>query len=36
MVISCLSVKYLVSNAKINKKSVTFAQKCFEKIETNQ
>ena len=29
-------VKYFVSNAKFNKKSVTFAQKCIEKIETNR
>ena len=29
-------VKYFVSNAKFNKKSVTFAQKLTEKIETNQ
>ncbi len=28
--------KYFVSDAKFNKKSVTFAQKCVEKIETNR
>ena len=29
-------VKYFVSNAKFNKKSVTFARKYSEKIETNR
>ena len=35
---SCLGceIKYFIPHAKINKKSVTFAQKCFEKIETNR
>ena len=28
--------QYFVSDAKFNTKSVTFAQKCIEKIETNR
>ena len=29
-------IKYLLYDAKFNKKSVTFAQKWSEKIQTNQ
>ncbi len=36
LAISCVEVKFYQLHAKINKKSVIFAQNCNEKIETNR